>query len=155
MATRSKSNGKLTRGAFLTAALALHEDQADSGALGLGLVWVRELTARQRLDITDAAQQRNAEGAIVGADEALYRAMLIQAGLIDGPGGETVLAFEDVVELAEKGRDCLRPLATAILNLSWLTEADLRRFRAGLDDGQPDKSAGAGDPGDPDGGPPA
>lgn len=141
MAKHSTANDKLTREAFLKAATSLHEDQADSGALGLGLVWIRELTARQRLDIQEAAQERNAEGEVMGADEGLYRALIIQASLIDGPGGDPVLTMDDVPRLAEKGRDCLRLLATAALNLSWLTEADLCRFRASVDGQQPDSDA--------------
>lgn len=151
----AKHNGKLTRDAFLKAAVLLHEDQIDSGALGLGLVWARELTARQRMDILEAARTRDAEGnAIADADgtaqydDAIYRAMAIQAGLLDGPGGAPVLTLEDVPALAEKGRECLKPLAAGILNLSWMTEADLRRFRAPVDDRQPGQSAGAGDAGD-------
>lgn len=149
----SKANGKLTRAAFLAAATKLHELDVASGALGLGTVWIRELTARQRLDALDASKVRDSAGEAIltpdGAaqyDDALYRAYLIQAALLDKQGGQPILTLEDVPTLAERGRECLRGLSTEILNLSWLDEVSLFRGDRSADDRQRDTDASAGEP---------
>ncbi len=138
----SKSNGKLTRQAFLAAATHLHESTADGSVFGLASIPIRELTARARLDILEAVKQRDGAGnvleidGIAQIDNALWQAMVIQAGVIDAPGGDLILTLDDVPELAEKGRDSLRLLAGDIAKLSYLSEADLKSSRTAPDDEQ-------------------
>lgn len=149
----AKTNGALTRAAFLKAATRLHELEVESGPLGLGKVWVRELTARQRLDALEASKQRDAAGNAITTvdgsmqyDDALYRAYLIQAALIEKQGGKLVLTLDDVPTLADQGRECLRGLSTEITNLSWLSQDALFRGDRQTDDRQRDTEAGDGEP---------
>lgn len=151
----------MDRQTFLQAATHLHELEADSGALGLGKVWIRELTARQRVDALEGAYLRGDDGQVMTTDQgfpryddALYRAFLLQASLLDKAEGTQILTLEDVPTLAEKGRDCLRNLTTEILNLSWLSKEDLFRSREEIDDREraaDDSPTPAGDAGEREG----
>ena len=139
----------MDRATFMQAAVSLHELEVESGPLGLGKVWIRELTARQRVDALEGAYLRDAEGAVLATDQgfnryddALYRAFLLQAALLDTAGGDPILSLEDVAELAERGRDCLRTLSQEVLNLSWLSKEDLFRSRQETDNRQRDPQAG-------------
>jgi hypothetical protein len=141
----------MDRSTFMAAATRLHEFEVDSGALGIGNVWIRELTARQRLDALEGAYLRDTDGAVLTTsegynryDDTLYRAFLLQSALIDGPGGALILTLEDVPEIAQKGRECLQRITTDILNLSWLTKEDLFRRHTEADDRQRDTGKGAG-----------
>jgi hypothetical protein len=145
----------MDRATFMAAATRLHELEVESGALGLGHVWIRELTARQRVDALEGAYLRDTAGQILTTDQgynryddALYRAFILQASLISGAGGDLVLTIEDVSDLASKGRECLRGVTDQVLSLSWLTKEQLFRGDPQADDRQQDPSAGAGAPGD-------
>jgi hypothetical protein len=155
----------MDRQQFLQAATRLHEYEVDSGPLDLGKVWIRELTAKQRIEAQEAARLRDSAGNVLTddlgrprTDEAIYRAFLIQSGVISGPGGEHVLTIEDVPTLTDQGRDCLAKLAQDIMSLSWLGASDLFRGGEPADSGQPgtEGSEGTGDsPADSEGSPPA
>lgn len=151
------------RAAFLNAATDLLETMAPSGALGLGLVPIRELTAKQRLDAVELAKQRDGEGNVIEDEEgnaqidnAMYTAALIQMSVLDPatcewdgeqpvPGtGSLLLKPADVVTLATKGRESLQPLARQITVLSGISKEFLFRLREKLDGEQRDAETGAG-----------
>jgi hypothetical protein len=151
------------RAAFLSAATELLETMAPSGALGLGLVPIRELTAKQRLDAVELAKMRDGEGNVIEdaegnaqIDNAMYTAALIQMSVLDPatcewdgeqpvPGtGSLLLKPADVVVLASKGRESLQPLARQITTLSGISKEFLFRLREELDGKQRDAEASAG-----------
>lgn len=151
------------RAAFLSAATELLETMAPSGALGLGLVPIRELTAKQRLDAVELAKMRDGEGNVIEdaegnaqIDNAMYTAALIQMSVLDPatcewdgeqpvPGtGSLLLKPADVVTLATKGRESLQPLARQITVLSGISKEFLFRLREKLDGEQRDAETGAG-----------
>lgn len=139
----------LSREQFIAAATHLHELEVDSGPLGLGKVWIRELTARQRVDALEGAYLRDAGGAVLTTaegfsryDDALYKAFILQASLITGAGGDLVLSLGDVPDLATRGRECLTRLTNEVLNLSWLSKEDLFPRHPEADDRQPDAPHG-------------
>jgi hypothetical protein len=145
----------MDRSTFMQAATRLHELEVDSGPLGLGAVWIRELTARQRVDALEGAYLRDSDGAVLTTDmgytrydDTLYRAFLLQASVIDGAGGAAILTLEDVPELAARGRECLRGLSDQVLNLSWLSKEDLFRSRSTPDDRERDAQEGHAASGD-------
>lgn len=145
----------MDRQTFMAAATRLHELEVESKALGLGKVWIRELTARQRVDALEGAYLRGDDGAVLTTDlgysrydDALYRAFLLQASLLSEENGTPILTLEDVPELAGRGRECLRALSEEVLNLSWLSKEDLFRIRQEADDRERDAEKGVGAAGD-------
>jgi hypothetical protein len=145
----------MDRQTFMAAALALHELEVDSGPLGLGMVWIRELTARQRVDALEGAYLRGDDGAILTTDQGynryddtLYRAFLLQSSVLAGEGGQPILTLEDVPDLAARGRECLRGLSDQVLTLSWLSKEDLFRSRQAPDHSERDPHESAGTVGD-------
>jgi hypothetical protein len=153
----------IDRAAFLSAATDLLETMAPSGALGLGLVPIRELTAKQRLDAVELAKIRDGDGNVIEdaegnaqIDNAMYTAALIQMSVLDPatcqwdgeqpiPGtGTLLLKPADVVTLATKGRESLQPLARQITVLSGISKEFLFRLREELDSQQRDADAGDG-----------
>lgn len=121
----------MDRTTFLAMAVAL-EETTFTDPTSQTTHHIRELTGKQRLDAIEAARGGDPEGPF---DDALYRALVIQYGLLDGPGGKPLLTPADVGNLATNGREILRPLATAILDLSWAT-------RGALKSGDPPPDAG-------------
>ena len=146
---------KFDRKAFLSAATTLLEDVVPSGLLGLGDVPIRELTAAQRLEAVEVAKVYDADGEEITLpdgttklDTAKYWAALIQMSVLDPATcydgdtfvegrGSLLLEPDDILELAERGREVLRVLAQHIMNTSWLTRADLFRGNHEAHDRQP------------------
>ena len=60
----------------------LHEQVLDSPVLG-GKVLIREFTARQRVEMTEAANEEDPER----PNQTLYRAMMIQYSVVDADSG--------------------------------------------------------------------
>ena len=156
---------KFDRQAFLSAATTLLEDVVPSGPLGLGDIPIRELTAAQRLEAVEVAKLYDAEGeeitlpdGTVKIDSARYWASLVQMSVLDPATcyeGETfvegrgslLLTPDDILDLAEQGKEALRNLAQHTMNLSWLTREHLFRSRAVAHDSEPTADASVGDAG--------
>lgn len=128
----------ISREQFLGASTKLIEALADSEELGLGTVPIRELTGRQRLEALEVARKRDEQGnPLSELDDALFRASVIVYGVLDAPGGKPLLEEADILTLAEQGRQVLQPLATKILNLSWVPQVHLSRSDLPTDTGKP------------------
>lgn len=132
---------ELTRTAVLSALTTLAESTVDIAALG-GPVTIRELSARQRQQAQDAATAADPES----PDNALYRAMVVQMGVIDHATQAPLLTPEDVAVLAN-GRDrVMQRLAVAILELSEALPGHLKSGSDPADKGQRDTAPRAEDP---------
>ena len=103
----------LTRAALLAALTDLAEQTIDEPLLG-GAVHIRELTAKQRQQATEAALASDPES----PDNALYRAIIVQCGVIDPATRQPLLTAEDVQTLSDGRSEAVQRVAVAILKLS-------------------------------------
>jgi hypothetical protein len=147
-----------TADALRAALLGLHEQTlaADEltapggltiGELFGGALLIRELTARQRLACEAAAVQDNPDE----PDNALFRALVIQFGVVDPTTGTAdawgrvdprtrvpLLSPEDAAELVEARAVPLQFIAGRILALSGMRAADHQRRHPGDDPAERD-----------------
>lgn len=101
-------------------------------------VHIRELSASQRLAANEAAVKANPDE----PDNALYRAIIVQCGVID-PVTKAPLFPPSAAPLLAQGREQpIRYLASEILQLSEALPSDLFRGDPAPDDGQPDTETG-------------
>lgn len=150
---------RFDRASFLTAATTLLEDIIPAErvtSLGLGDIPIRELTAAQRLEAVEVAKVYDADGeeitlpdGTIKLDNTRYWASIVQMSVLDPATcytpegvfqegqGALLLTPDDIFTLAEQGKEALQPLAQRIMNLSWMTKADMFRFSEKADDRQP------------------
>lgn len=123
-----------TRDLLLSALCDLKEEAL---TLGGDTVHIRELTAAQ---VVDARRTATASGAL---DTALWHALIVVYGVIDGPGGKPMFGPADVARLTAGREAALFRVAQQILALSEVGDADFRPVSYG-DDRARDDGAGAG-----------
>lgn len=104
------------------------------------LVRIRELTAQQRQDARQAAFAANPDE----ANDAIYRAVVVQCGLIDPETKQPLLPPSAVPMLAAGRERPILALASAILQLSEALPGDLFQGSGAADGRQPDTARGAG-----------
>jgi hypothetical protein len=97
-----------------------------------GALTIQELTARQRQQANDAAL---AAGGDFNPDNALYRACVVQQGVIDAKTGAPLLEAGDVEALTNGREQAVNRLATAILELSGALPGDLKSGDPAADEG--------------------
>jgi hypothetical protein len=133
--TKARSNGYLDRAALLTACTTLAEREKDIP--GLGRVKLRELTAQQRLDASQAAR-----GGAGDFDAPLFNALVMQMGTLDS-AGKPLLMPADVPMLVNGRAVFVSDVANDILTLSEATLPYLKSGDRADDDGQPDAGVSA------------
>ena len=129
----------LDRAALLGALTSLQR-KAFTDPMLPGALTIQELTARQRQTANEAAL---AAGGDLTPDNALYRACVVQMGVVDAKSGAPLLEAGDVEALTNGREQAVNRLASAILELSGALPGDLKSGDPAADEGQPDAGAGA------------
>ncbi len=116
----TKNNGYLDRAALLTACVTLKEQDLDIPELGK--IKLRELTAQQRLDASQAARGEDGQ-----FDGALFNALIVQMGVLDGEGQPLLTPADVEALLAGRGG-----FVAALSDKVWaLSEASLDHLKSG------------------------
>lgn len=121
----------LTRADLLAALTTLRVETTDEPLLG-GTVTYRELSAAARQLANDAAV---AAGGAGDPDNALYRAIVVQLGVIDPDTHEPLLTGDDVAALRNGRERVIDRLALQILKLSEALPGDLKSGNHPTDQG--------------------
>lgn len=138
-----------TRDALLAGLASPHERTV--ALPGVGRVLIRELTARERQAISEAAQDEAGT-----SDDALFTALLVQRCVVDPDSGtpdatgridprtrRPLLSPEDVAALADGRWLFLQRLREQIISLSALSSDALKSGDLAADGGEPDAGPGA------------
>lgn len=112
----------LTRAAILAALTTLRTETTEEPLLG-GTITYRELSAAARQQANEAAVTAGGAG---DPDNALYRAIVVQLGVIDPATGEPLLTGDDVDALRNGRERLIDRLALQILKLSEALPGDLK-----------------------------
>lgn len=121
----------LTRADLLAALTTLRVETTDEPLLG-GTVTYRELSAAARQLANDAAV---AAGGAGDPDNVLYRAIVVQLGVIDPDTHEPLLTGDDVAALRNGRERVIDRLALQILKLSEALPGDLKSGNHPADQG--------------------
>lgn len=137
----------ITRADLLAALTETHERTITPALFGGRSVLIRELTARQRTQATEAANRENPDE----PDNTLYRAMLIQMSVVDPESGDAadprtrtpLLTIDDILNIADGRHDLIIELTNAIVDLSQAAPRHLFRRDPAPDGAQRDAGKGA------------